>query len=253
MRSNVTRIARLAVLALAASGVTPCVGQSDSWEPEIRSFEQSDQTAPPKPGGIVFTGSSSIRLWETLSHDMKPLDVINRGFGGSQLDEVNRYVPRIVIPYHPRAVVLYCGDNDLAEPNRKSAETVLADFQRFVELVHGALPDTWIYYVSIKPSTQRWSRWPEMQRANSLIAAFARTHERVQFIDVSSAMLDSAGKPRPDLLKEDGLHPNPKCYRLWTSIIKPVLMQRFGPAAGTSLLLPAPDRSSRPIPVAAGN
>jgi lysophospholipase L1-like esterase len=246
MRSNVTRIVlSAAALGLGALGFAPCTaGQADAWETEIRSFEQSDRVAPPRAGVIVFTGSSSIRLWDTLGDNMKPLDVINRGFGGSQIDEVNRYVPRIVLPYRPRAVVLYCGDNDLAEANKKSAETVLADLQRFVQIVHGAMPETWIYYISIKPSTQRWSRWPEMRRANSLIAIFAQTQERVQFIDVSSAMLDSAGKPRPDLLKEDGLHPNAKCYQLWTSIIKPVLMQRFG-AAVTSAL-PAPDRSSRP-------
>jgi GDSL-like lipase/acylhydrolase family protein len=245
MRRVLLRLALiLVVLVLVASGfVYWRWGKGEIWEPEIRSFEQSDRVAPPKPGVIVFTGSSSIRMWDTLADDMKPLDVINRGFGGSQIFEVNHFAHRIILPYHPRAVVLYCGDNDLSFPALKSPERVLADFQQFVTIVHGALPETWIYYLSIKPSTQRWSRWLEMQRANALIAAFARTLERVQFIDVSSSMLDPAGKPRGDLLRSDGLHPSPKCYQLWTSIIKPVLMQRFGPAAGTSLLLPSPDRS----------
>ncbi len=230
----------LVVLLMVAAGLAYWrLGKAESWETEIRSYEQSDRVAQPKPGVIVFTGSSSIRLWDTLAHDMKPLAVINRGFGGSQLFQVNRFAHRIILPYYPRAVVLYCGDNDLSWPALKSPETVLADFQQFVEIVHGALPETWIYYLSIKPSTLRWNRWPEMQRANALIAAFARTQERVQFIDISSPMLDSAGKPRRDLLNADGLHPSPKCYQLWLSIIKPVLIQRFGPATATSLPFPS--------------
>jgi lysophospholipase L1-like esterase len=208
-------------------------GSATSWEPAIRKFEESDRAAPPKPGEIVFAGSSSIRFWDTLADDMKPLDVLNRGFGGSQIADVNHFAPRIVIPYRPRAVVLYCGDNDLAAS--KSPETVFGDFKEFVQIIHGALPDTWIYFISIKPSTLRWSIWPKMQQANRMIEEFARTQQRVQFIDVSSAMLDSTGNPKRDLLKPDGLHPTPKCYQLWTSIIKPVLMQRFGPEAGAVL------------------
>ena len=208
--------------------------KAEFWESEIRTFESNDRRTPPKPGGIVFTGSSSIRLWATLAADMQPLDVINRGFGGSQIADVNYFAPRIIFPYHPRAVVLYCGDNDLAWPASKSSGRVFGDFQRFVEIVHGELPETWIYYVSIKPSTLRKRRWPKMQEMNRMVEAFARTQERVQFVDVSSAMLDAQGEPRSDLLKRDGLHPNQKCYALWTSIIKPILMQRFASAVGVS-------------------
>jgi lysophospholipase L1-like esterase len=223
------------IILFAVSGAAfyrrQSMGTATSWEPAIRKFEESDRLAPPKPGEIVFTGSSSIRFWDTLADDMKPLDVLNRGFGGSQIADVNHFAPRIVVPYRPMAVVLYCGDNDLA--SSKSPETVFGDFKEFVQIVHGALPDTWIYFISIKPSTLRWRMWPEMQRANRMIEEFAHTRQRVQFIDVSSAMLDSTGNPKRDLLKADGLHPTPKCYQLWTSIIKPVLMQRFGSAVET--------------------
>ena len=231
MRIFLIAVIVLAAIFAAAFYRMQSMGDAASWEPAIRKFEESDRLAPPKPGEIVFTGSSSIRFWDTLSDDMKPLDVLNRGFGGSQIAQVNYFAPRIVIPYKPRAVVLYCGDNDLAWPASKSPETVFADFKEFVRIVHGALPDTWIYFVSIKPSTLRWKMWPKMQQVNGMIEDFARTQQRVQFIDVSSAMLDSTGKPKRDLLKWDGLHPTPKCYQLWTSIIKPVLMQRFGPSA----------------------
>jgi lysophospholipase L1-like esterase len=205
------------------------MGKPWFWELSIRRFERSDSMSPPRPGVIVFTGSSSINFWSSLADDMKPLDVINRGFGGSQIAEVNYFAPRIILPYRPSAVVLYCGDNDLSWPWSKSPDTILDDFKQFVAIIHAQLPETWIYYLSIKPTTLRSRDWPTMQKTNEMTAAFIRTQDRVQFVDVSSAMLDSQGQPRRDLLKWDGLHPNPKCYALWTSILKPILLARFGP------------------------
>jgi hypothetical protein len=78
-------------------------------------------------------------FWRTLADDMKPLDVINRGFGGSQIAQVNHYVARIVINYRPRAVVLYAGENDLSWPWSKSPETVFGD-SRQSQLRAGAQP-----------------------------------------------------------------------------------------------------------------
>jgi len=222
------------------------------WESEIQAFERNDRISAPKAGVIVFTGSSSIHFWDSLAEDMKPLDVINRGFGGSQIADVNYFAPRIVLPYHPPAVVLYCGDNDLAWPASKSSNRVFGDFQRFVQIVHGELPETWIYFISIKPSTLRRRSWPKMRQMNQMVEAFAQTHERVQYIDVASAMLDAQGEPRRDLLKADGLHPNQKCYALWTSIIKPILMQRFGATVGASVTATGQQRLWVPQP-ATGN
>ena len=109
----------------------------------------------------------------------------------------------------------------------KTPEQVSGDFKQFVEIVHGELPETWIYFVSIKPSIQRWSNWPKFQKTNALIANYIGTQPRVQFIDVGQAMLDAQGKPRDDIFSEDGLHMNARGYAIWTSIIKPVLLNRF--------------------------
>ncbi len=196
------------------------------WQSQIAAYEQADRASPPKPGVIVFTGSSSIRKWTTLADDMKPLNVINRGFGGSRLSDVSYYARQIVTPYHPRAVVLYAGDNDLDFPWRRSPETVLKELEQFVSIVQGDLPETWIYYISMKPAPH--GNWPLMDQANRMIAAYIRTQERVQFIDVSAAMLDSHRKLRGELYDSDPRHMNASGYVLWTSIVKPVLMERFG-------------------------
>jgi len=203
------------------------MGKRGAFERQIAAFEKTDRLNPPKPGVIVFTGSSSIRFWGTLANDMQPLDAINRGFGGSQIAQVNQYASRIVLPYQPRAVVLYAGDNDLALPWLKAPEQVLADFKQFVEIVHAQLPDTWIYFVSIKPSLRRWAGWQKIKKTNQLVEDYARTQPRLQFIDVDSAMLDAQGKPRPELFRKDGLHMNAQGYAVWTGIIKPILLSRF--------------------------
>jgi lysophospholipase L1-like esterase len=211
--------------------------QTPDWEPSIRKFEEQDKVNPPKLGSIVFTGSSSIARWDTLVSDMKGLDVINRGFGGSQYSDLNRYAKRIVIGYHPSAVVVYEGDNDLAAGSPKTPESVVKDALEFVQIIHSAFAGTWIYIISIKPSKARWNEWPKMKTANSMIRDFARTQKRVRYIDVASAMLDAQGNLPDDLFVEDGLHPTPKCYALWASIVRPVLLRRFGSTKIADLVL----------------
>jgi lysophospholipase L1-like esterase len=237
MRLNLFRSARksfvvagifaTAFLGLALRPFLP-FASAQGWEPAIRAFEEQDKIHPPKPGCIVFAGSSSFRFWDTLVADMKPLDVVNRGFGGSEFSDLDLYAKRIVIAYHPSAVVVYEGDNDLAEGSPKTPEIVAGDFKKFVQIVHADLPDTWIYILAIKPSKLRWNEWPAMKAANRMMQGYAATQTRVQYIDIATPMFDAHGNLPADLFKPDGLHPTAKLYAMWTAIIKPILLQRFG-------------------------
>ena len=150
-------------------------------------------------GRIVFTGSSSIAYWDSLESDMKPLAVVNSAFGGAQYTELLDQLDELVIAYRPVAVVVYAGDNDLAAGSRKTARSVADDVRQFVEMVHSQLPDTWIYVMSIKPSTARWGSWHKMKDANQLIEEYLRTQERTQYIDVAIANVpggrQSAARP----------------------------------------------------------
>jgi hypothetical protein len=224
-------IAALFIVLLVSCAVSSYVywamGKAWFWKRAIRRFEKSDQVLPPQLGVIVFTGSSSINFWKTLAQDMAPLKAVNRGFGGSQMAHVTYYATKIVLPYSPSAVVVYAGENDLAWPWSKRPETILRDFQEFVDLVQGQLPTTWIYFLSVKPTPLRWKQRDRQRRTNQMIEDFCRTKPQVQFVDVSSGMLDSQGHPRRELFNWDGLHPSTQCYTLWTSIVRPILMQRF--------------------------
>ena len=210
---------------------------AQGWESSIREFEAQDKVNPPKPGVIVFVGSSSIRFWRTLETDMKPLDVINRGFGGSEFSDLDMYAQRIVVAYRPRAVVVYEGDNDLAEGSSKTPELVANDFRKFVQTVHAALPDTWIYILAIKPSNLRRKQWPQMKAANKLMQDYAASQKNVQYIDIATSMFDANGNLPSDLFKSDGLHPTAKLYAMWTAIIKPILLERFGQGNRSSRLI----------------
>lgn len=187
-------------------------------------------------GPIVFTGSSSIAYWDSLAKDMKPLTVVNSAFGGAQYSDLLDRLDELVIAYRPSAVVVYAGDNDLAPGSPKTPQSVAMDVQQFVTRVQSELPGSWVYVLSIKPSYAHWSSWHKMRDANRLIQKFLRTRERTQYIDVASSMFDASGNLPRDLFISDGLHPTAKCYALWTSIIKPALLERFGPGANSRLV-----------------
>jgi lysophospholipase L1-like esterase len=199
-------------------------GDPLAWESTIRKFEAHDRLQPPPADAIVFTGSSSITFWSTLEQDMAPLPVINRGFGGSRLNDVVYYAPRIVVAYRPRAVVLFAGTNDLAGAKPKTAQEVFTGYRAFVDAVHTALPETPIYYISITPTPSRWKHWPIVQEANRLIRAHTATDPRLHFVDMTDVILGADGKPDRSLFRIDRLHPNRKGYAVWTAKIKPILL-----------------------------
>jgi hypothetical protein len=154
--------------------------------------------------------------------------VVNSAFGGAQYTELVDGVDDLVIFYHPVALVVYAGDNDLVTPSRKTPQSVAGEVRHFVDLVHAKLPNTWIYVLSIKPSPARRHAWPKMKECNRLMEAFLRTQNRARFVDIASPLFDANGELRRDLFIQDGLHPSAKCYAMWTAIIKPILLKRFG-------------------------
>ncbi len=182
------------------------------WQPEIAAFEAADAKEPPPKGGVVFVGSSSIRLWKTLAQDFHEFQVLNRGFGGSELADSVAFAERIVFPYEPRMVVLYAGGNDIN--NGKSAQQVFADFQAFVAKLRGKLPDVEIAYISIAGNPARWAQVEKIKEANRLIGDYAKQSKGVRFIDVFSQMLGADGLPKPDIFVADKLHMNSEGYKI---------------------------------------
>lgn len=200
------------------------------YEAAIVAFERSDREAPPAPGAIVFVGSSSIRFWSTLGRDMDPLPVLNRGFGGAHLSHVIHNAARIVLPYAPRAIVLYAGENDLG--SGKDVETVVSEYRTLVRIVRESLPETPIYFLSIKPTKLRWSVWPQTTLANERIEAISERDPTLHYLDVTAVLLGEDGEPRDDVFLLDGLHLNAAGYAAWTKVVAPALRAAFEETPG---------------------
>ena len=195
------------------------------WQAAFDRFAADDALHPHPPGGVLFVGSSSIRLWSDLEDQFGNLPVvIKRGFGGSQLSDCVRNLSRLVLRYQPKTVLVYAGDNDLAAGT--APQEVLRRFVAFVDGVRAALPATRIAYISIKPSPARVALLPEIRETNALIHDYAEGAPNVDYIDVYTPMLAANGLPRRELFRDDALHLNADGYALWKRVIAPHLDTR---------------------------
>jgi hypothetical protein len=195
---------------------------SQKWEADIAKFEAADRKNMPAAGGIVFVGSSTIRGWDVKKW-FPDLPAIQRGFGGSEMDDAVYFVKRIVTKYNPRLVVLYEGDNDIHAG--KSPQQVLEDLDRFATALHADVPQAKLIVIAIKPSGSRWEKNPKMRQANDLFREYAGKNNWINVIDMGPDMLGPDGKPNDELFKADRLHLNDAGYKLWSEKLRPLLKQ----------------------------
>jgi lysophospholipase L1-like esterase len=230
---NVSSTRHLALFLVASACARGAHAQSPSgtatdstldptrFEAEILAFEAADRTSPPRPGGVVFVGSSSVKNWTGLAADFPGVPVLNRGFGGSTLADVVYYADRIVLPYRPRLVVLYAGDNDLVEGRRPAR--LLGDYKAFIARLRFALPSVRVVFVSIKPSPSRRAYMERARESNRLIGEAIARDSLQQYVDVFTPMIGASGQPRPELFLADSLHMTRAGYLVWRAILTPVL------------------------------
>lgn len=191
--------------------------KTNAFEKEILAFEASDKTNPPPKHAILFTGSSSIRLWKTVVKDFPEYRVLNRGFGGSQISDCLHFFDRLVPPYEPDVIVFYCGGNDINA--KKSPETVFKDFKEFAARTRARFPKTQIAYIAIAGNPARWAQVEKVRAANQMIRDFTATQPGLSFIDVFSPMMGPDGTPQPDIFVADKLHMNEKGYAIWKRVV----------------------------------
>ena len=222
-----------ALLLLAGSGCTstptaavvlPPLASTNKYAKELMAFEAKDAANPPPKNPIVFTGSSSFRLWTNVTTDFPNLGIVNTGFGGSQLSDVREHFERVILKYQPRQVLLYCGGNDLNA--KKSVAEVVGDLKAVVERIHREMPKTQVTYVSIALNPARWTQRGQILQANAEIKKFMAEDRRRAYVDITAAMLGADGEPKPDIFVADKLHMNRKGYELWIPVLRPHLLTR---------------------------
>ncbi len=223
----------LTVLVLSVIVLPLVAADGNKFQKEWDAYLEKDKTSPPPSDAILCTGSSSMRMWSTIKTDLAPLPVFNRAFGGSTTKDTVEAVPLIVIPYKPKVILYYCGDNDLGSAS-VSPEVPVNGFKNFVAAVRKELPNVRFVYLSIKPSPKRTDSWPNAQKTNTMIAELATKDPLITFVDVGSVLLDDKGVPIPELYKEDKLHMTPAGYVRWTAVVKPVLEKVWAEATAKS-------------------
>ncbi len=234
-------VSRRTAFALAVLGVLGCASEPRApsrppipagedplaWSKELEAFARADREAPFAPGGVVFVGSSSIRMWSTLAEDLAPTRVLNRGFGGSRLFDAVYWSRELVSIHEPALAVVFSGTNDLAGPDAKSPERVRALFLELVERLHAEDDELQIVYVAITPTLAREEHITAVREANRLIQAACERDARLEFVDPTPGLLDASGRPDAQFFLDDRLHLNAKGYAVWTAALRPVLERRL--------------------------
>jgi len=205
------------ILSLVSLAPAQSYERAKMWDAEINALTEIDKKQTPPEKAVLFVGSSSIRLWTSLPESFPNLKFINRGFGGSRIEDTNFYFDRIVTPYHPRLIVFYAGENDINDG--LAPERVLDEYKRFAGLVHQKLSKTRIIFISLKPSPSRWKLAGNLRQTNALIRAEIAKDKQAVFVDVWSAMLTEKGEPRPELFREDMLHMKENGYAIWRDLL----------------------------------
>jgi lysophospholipase L1-like esterase len=209
------------LLTLSAQEVPKKPTGPARWEAEVAKIETRLKEAPPAPDGVVFAGSSSIRLWD-LKKSFPDLPLVNCGFGGSIIADSTWFAPRLLLPWKPRLIVFYAGDNDSSQGH---APTRIADsFKAFAATIQKDLPDCRVLFIPIKPSIARQKLRPLQSEANALIEKHCATQpDKLQYLDLATPLLGPGGTLRPELYQKDGLHLSPAGYEIWSRILRPHL------------------------------
>lgn len=192
------------------------------WQ-DIQEFKKKDQQTPPQKDAILLIGSSSFTKWQDVSDYFPGKSIINRGFGGSRLTDLNYFSEDLLSPYQPKQIIVYCGENDFADDKNLKADIVVERFKTFYQKIRSKFPDIEVDYISIKYSPSREHLWPQMKEANKKIKKFMKKEKKAEFIDITKVMNDSKGNIRKDIFVEDMLHMTPEGYRLWTSVMNPYM------------------------------
>ncbi len=212
----------LTILVISCSPVKKyeSLPEVSAWEKDISEFERLDRAETYPTDAILFTGSSSIRLWTTLKNDMAPYNVIQRGFGGSKLSDFVVYADRIVSTHPCSAIVIFIANDIAGNEKDKSPEEVASLFRYALKIIRKTHKETPLFWIQVTPTPSRWKAWPQIKQANNLIRDICANQANTYFINTESYFLGSDGKPAEKYFVSDMLHLNPEGYKLWTQIIK---------------------------------
>lgn len=188
---------------------------------EVEAIDKKyDSLWNPSKRTVVFTGSSSIRIWNDLEQRFPQHQIVNSGFGGSQASDLLIYIDDLILKYNPSKVFVYEGDNDISA--RKKPNVIIETTKEIIDKIKNKDSTTRIVLISAKPSIARWNLRRKYKRLNRKFSRLSKQDEHLEFADVWTPMLDGR-KVKTDIFLKDGLHMNAKGYELWHNVLKPYM------------------------------
>lgn len=194
------------------------------WD-DVQTIKQYDKIYAPPQHSILFIGSSSFRLWNDLERTFASYTVLNRAIGGAVVNDIIFYTNDLILPYHPRQIFIYVGENDLFDA-KTTGDSIFQRTKRLLVLIRSQLPDVPIVYVSMKPSPLHEKDLKKMVLGNTLIRDYIAKQTAMTFVDVYKLMITPDGKPQPGLFRDDHLHMNSQGYAIWEKELKPLLLKQ---------------------------
>ena len=188
--------------------------------PEIDKFKELDKKEYYPPESILFLGSSSIRLWETLKEDMAPMPLIQRGYGGAHFRDLIFYIDTI-LNHHDLSMIVCFVANDISQKNsNESVKTIVKNYDYVIKRIRKKHPSLPILQISITPTESRWHLWSKINELNLALKEYCDTHSKMVFLETTSHFLNAEGIPKKELFRTDKLHLNNDGYALWSSLIR---------------------------------
>ncbi len=201
-------------------------GQSPTrFQAEIDQFKADKTDYSKSKNLILFTGSSTIRMWTSLKEDFSDRNVLNRGFGGSYMSELLFYADTLILTYKPRIIFIYEGDNDLGSGQK--ADDILESARLLVEKIRKKLPGSTICFFSAKPSLARWNLHEKFVDFNARLEKLAGKYPKVYYLDTWTPMIGADGNVMNDIFLADGLHMNRKGYDIWKEAVNEFLSKKL--------------------------
>lgn len=192
------------------------------WD-DIQKFKQLDIEKPPMQNAILLIGSSSFTMWQDVGNYFPEKEIINRGFGGSSLKDLNIYADDLLKPYNPKQILIYCGENDFSADETLDPKVAFDRYKTFYATIRKYYPNIQVDYISIKMSPSRERLWKQFEQTNAMIKKFMKREKNASYIDITKVMLDKNGHVRKDIFLEDMLHMKPSGYVLWSKKMAPYL------------------------------
>lgn len=210
----------------------------EQWDLDIEEFDRLNQAEVHPEDSILFIGSSSIRLWETIEEDVAPFHPIQRGYGGAKYTDVAVFAERLLHPHRYRALVVFVGNDVTGNDDDRTIDQVIQSIRHILHISNAHRPDAPVLIVEITPTRFRFRAWKEIRQVNAAIRELCLTSPNVYFVPTAEYYLQSDKQPRTELFGKDRLHLNRAGYRLWGRLIRQRLEEVLrGPvleaAAGT--------------------